>query len=167
MDQNSCALNLQLESVVPPPPIPDIDLSNDFLEVPSDVQTRPQSLSVLVLDDDVLICRALSRLLKRSFDRVYTACTGSEARRILRSHTVHFLLCDFDLGPNECDGTVLTAQLRAQFPTIRHAAIFSGETPGHVPSCEAADAIWQKGSAVMHLSDLIAAAASTLRNSAH
>ena len=155
MTQNSCALHLPREPVSQPPSIVADDVSIDLLEIAADASVRREALSILVVDDDEMICRAVSRLLKRTCDRVYTACSAAEARSILRAHRVDFLLCDFDLDSNECDGATLTTQLRMQFPKIRHAVIFSGELPGQIPPCSAADAIWSKKSAISNLSERI------------
>ena len=81
---------------------------------------------VLLIDDEPDITTLFRRVLKRSFDEVHVALSGKEAAEILQRNTVTHVVTDFFLGADEPQGTVLVAQWRALYPSIRFAAVFTG-----------------------------------------
>ena len=101
--------------------------------------------SVLVVDDDEVVCRTLKRILRRCADVVYTASNKAEALSILDEHLVSILVCDFNLGENEPKGTTLTEQLRHLYPSIYHAVIFTGEGLQCIPRSTSVDTVMRKG----------------------
>jgi CheY-like chemotaxis protein len=73
---------------------------------------------ILLVDDDALLLRSLSRLLGARFE-VTTAQTGAAAIRALQEHEHDLLLCDLDLGAETSHGVLATAkQLRPELPRV-------------------------------------------------
>lgn len=69
---------------------------------------------VLVVDDELNICKALERLLRRNHYRVETANSVAEAREHLASHPVHLVLTDLRM-PGE-DGIDLLKHVVEHYP---------------------------------------------------
>ena len=67
---------------------------------------------LLVVDDDPLICRMLSRRLSSSFEALRTACTKKEAEAWLGKEEISHLICDYNLGDGIPRGTELVASWR-------------------------------------------------------
>ena len=61
-----------------------------------DGTTRPLA-SILVVDDEIELCHALSKLLTRNGYRVVTAQNGEEGLRILRTQEIHLVLSDLQM----------------------------------------------------------------------
>ncbi len=80
----------------------------------------------LVVDDQVLITKAVARVLGRRFETVLTANTPQEAELHLSTHHVTHLLCDFFLGEGVPTGTELIPRWRAAHPGIVRAILFTG-----------------------------------------
>jgi DNA-binding NarL/FixJ family response regulator len=82
--------------------------------------------TLLIVDDEELICRGLLRQFRGRFDRVYFATHPGDAERILADIEVTDLICDYNLGENVPPGTELLHEWRRAYPNIRRAVIFSG-----------------------------------------
>ena len=81
--------------------------------------------TLLIVDDEELICRGVLRQLQGRFDRVYFATHPEDAERILAESEVTNLICDYNLGETMPRGTELLAKWRQAYPHIRRAVIYS------------------------------------------
>lgn len=73
------------------------------------------SKSILLVDDEPAILRALQRLLQRYGYRVFCAATGAEALQVLVGHQIALVISDFRM-PN-MNGAELLKTVRTQYPT--------------------------------------------------
>ncbi len=121
------------------------------------------SFNILIIDDEVLVARMLSRVLKKYATRVYMAATPAEARSILRNHSVNFVVCDFNLGEAAPSGVELIENLRGEFSGIERAVIFSGEDSGSIPPSPATDQVLHKTRDLEQLCALIRRSANAHR----
>ena len=71
--------------------------------------------TVMVVDDDQSICKALYLLLKPDFN-VLTAETGSKARKLLDDHEPDLIL--LDIGLPDVDGVELLQEIRSGHPNV-------------------------------------------------
>lgn len=62
-----------------------------------DPQKEMPCATILVVDDEIELCRALSKLLTRNQFKVITAANGEEGLRILRSEEIHLVLSDLQM----------------------------------------------------------------------
>ncbi|HEY3452535.1 MAG TPA: response regulator [Myxococcales bacterium] len=81
---------------------------------------------LLLVDDEPDITKVLRRMLKRSFDAVFTATSGEAAAEILSQNSVTHVVADHDLGDEGPKGATLVSRWRQAHPSIRFAAIFTG-----------------------------------------
>jgi two-component system probable response regulator PhcQ len=73
---------------------------------------------VLIVDDDVLFLRGLTRLLRNQPFRIITARSGEEAQEVLKRWPVHVIVCDEHMPG--MSGTDLLAWIARHFPsTVR------------------------------------------------
>ncbi|MGR9115183.1 MAG: response regulator [Gammaproteobacteria bacterium] len=72
--------------------------------------------TLLLVDDEPNILRALNRLLRREGYRILMAQSGSDALRILQEHAVDVLMTDQRMPV--MSGTELLAQVKQQYPQI-------------------------------------------------
>lgn len=79
---------------------------------------------LLIVDDEVLVCRSLARALRRTVD-VSTAENASQARELLAAHTFDVILSDLNM-PGE-NGLQLLASVAAQYPLVRRVLMTGGE----------------------------------------
>jgi len=85
------------------------------------------SLSILVIDDEASIGRALSRLLHQDGYRVDTADNGRQALALLSLHLYDLILCDLRMP--ELDGPTFYGILLRQYPSLAQRIIFlTGDT---------------------------------------
>ena len=94
------------------------------------IMGRKQKTTLLVVDPETQVCRALVRVLRRHFDAVVAAADLEEARAALAAHPVTHLLCDEDLVSSLPDGLALIANWRAVRPSIQRAVVLSGSDSG-------------------------------------
>ena len=80
---------------------------------------------LLVVDDDPLICRMLSRRLSSSFEALRTACTKKEAETWLGKEEISHLIYDYNLGDGVPRGAELVATWRGKYPSIERAVLFT------------------------------------------
>ena len=85
-----------------------------------------QKTTLLIVDDEELVCRGISRSFKRCFDQVYFATHPDEAERILQQGEVTSLVCDYHLGDSLPRGTELMERWRRAYPHIKNAVLYSG-----------------------------------------
>ena len=100
--------------------------------------------TLLIVDDDRSVCRALTRLLGRSFDEVLSAGSSGDAASILQKSRVTHLICDYCLGRDEPLGVELVPGWRADHPSIQCAVIFTGNDIGSIRIPIGVDAVLPK-----------------------
>jgi CheY-like chemotaxis protein len=86
---------------------------------------EPQRLA-LIVDDEPLFCRAMSRLLGPAFDEVHTATNPDEAEQLLEEHPITHLVCDYRLGQGFPPGTVFVTRWRKLYTSIQRAVLVTG-----------------------------------------
>jgi ActR/RegA family two-component response regulator len=82
--------------------------------------------TLLIVDDDLAVCRALKRALGRHFDEVLLAHDPEMAERVLEACRITHLVCDFNLGPGIPLGIDLLPGWRRANPFIKRAVVFTG-----------------------------------------
>jgi len=82
--------------------------------------------SLLVVDDEVSVTRALRRVLAPYFAALRLANTPYDARVILASEKITHVLCDHWLGVGEPLGLDLLPRWKSSFPSIERAVLFTG-----------------------------------------
>jgi two-component system response regulator YesN len=75
-----------------------------------------ESFSVLVVDDNPSMAKALADVLDVKGFEVYAACSGAEALQILRDHPVDILLTDVIMP--EMNGVALYREARKTHPRL-------------------------------------------------
>ncbi len=76
----------------------------------------PQTASVLVVDDEVVVCRILGDALAQAGYRVHRACNGRDALAILEHPGVDLMLLDLQLGDE--DGVDVMRHARTKWPQL-------------------------------------------------
>ena len=82
----------------------------------------PTPATILVIDDEPSIVRALVRLLHRDGAVVATAGNGREALAQLRTHPYDLILCDLRMP--ELDGRAFYTRLQQHAPALCQRVIF-------------------------------------------
>jgi CheY-like chemotaxis protein len=104
----------------------------------------PEKTTLLVVDDEELICRVLLRDFKNRFDKVLFATRLEEAERILESGEVTDLVCDYNLGEAVPRGTELLEKWRKAYPQIERAVIYTGTDTSKITPAEWIDSTVSK-----------------------
>src|SRR5476649_2371512 len=90
-------------------------------EVPLQMDMQTNDRTVLIVDDEPVICELLSSLfLEQGYD-VFTAPEGKTALHSCRTHPVDLVITDLSMP--DADGFELVRQLRSEFPAIKIIAI--------------------------------------------
>ena len=85
--------------------------------------------TILVIDDEPSVIRALAGLLRRDGYRVGTASNGRYALAQLQEQPYDVIVCDLRMP--ELDGPAFYAILTRQYPALRQRVIFlTGDTRG-------------------------------------
>ena len=85
--------------------------------------------TILVIDDEPSMVRALTGLLRRDGYRVDTASNGRSALVQLQERLYDVILCDLHMP--DLDGPAFYAILARQYPALRQRVIFlTGDTGG-------------------------------------
>ena len=85
--------------------------------------------TILVIDDEPSVVRALTDLLRRDGYRVATASNGRHALAQLQEQHYDVILCDLRMP--ELDGPAFYAILAREYPALRQRVIFlTGDTGG-------------------------------------
>jgi CheY-like chemotaxis protein len=85
--------------------------------------------TILVIDDEPSVVRALAGLLRRDGYRVGTASNGRHALARLQEQPYDVIVCDLRMP--ELDGPAFYATLTQQYPALRQRVIFlTGDTGG-------------------------------------
>jgi len=82
--------------------------------------------TLLVVDDESAVCRAVRRLLRDKFDEIVTVETPADADAVLASRPVTHVVCDQCLGPGQPEGLAIASAWRAAYPSIRRLIILTG-----------------------------------------
>ncbi|MDY6880565.1 MAG: response regulator [Desulfatiglans sp.] len=72
--------------------------------------------TILFVDDEENVSRALKRLLRKERYRLLSATGGKAGLEILRNNDVHLVICDQRMP--EMSGTEFLAQVREEFPDV-------------------------------------------------
>ena len=83
-------------------------------------------VSVLVIDDDALICQLLRDTLEKAGYRVYVALTGIEGVRQVCAQSIDLVITDILMA--DMDGLEVVQVLHRDFPYLRIIAISGGST---------------------------------------
>jgi CheY-like chemotaxis protein len=85
--------------------------------------------TILVIDDEPSVIRALTGLLRRDGYRVGTASNGRHAMVQLQEQPYDVIVCDLHMP--DLDGPAFYAILARQYPALRQRVIFlTGDTGG-------------------------------------
>jgi len=85
--------------------------------------------TILVIDDEPSVVRALTSLLRRDGYRVDTAGNGRHALTQLQERPYDVIVCDLHMP--DLDGPAFYAILARQYPALRQRVIFlTGDTGG-------------------------------------
>jgi CheY-like chemotaxis protein len=79
---------------------------------PFAVRAALMSMKLLLVDDDVLVCSAISRSLIRLGHSSRTVTSAADALTLLEAEAPNAVLTDLDLGPGSKDGIELIGELR-------------------------------------------------------
>ena len=82
--------------------------------------------TLLIVDDEELVCRGVARGFRHAFEHICFATHPDEAERILADEEVTDLICDYNLGESLPAGTDLMERWRRAFPQIQRAVLYSG-----------------------------------------
>jgi CheY-like chemotaxis protein len=89
--------------------------------------------TILVIDDEPSVVRALAGLLRRDGYLVGTASNGRHALARLQEQPYDVIVCDLRMP--ELDGPAFYALLTRQYPALRHRVIFlTGDSEGEATS---------------------------------
>lgn len=69
---------------------------------------------ILIIDDDISICKILSKFLQSSGYEVATALSGKQAFQLLKKQPFDLILCDYNLG--DIKGLEILSKINAQYP---------------------------------------------------
>lgn len=107
--------------------------------------------TLLIVDDEELVCRGILRSFKHSFDCVYFATHPDEAERILKQDEVTSLVCDYHLGESLPTGTELMERWRRAYPKIQKAVLYSGADLSKISSSRWVDSKISKSLPISNL----------------
>jgi CheY-like chemotaxis protein len=85
-----------------------------------------QKTTLLIVDDEELVCRGILRNFRHCFDQIFFATHPDDAERILQQAEVTNLVCDYYLGDSVPRGTELMIKWRKSYPRIKKAVLYTG-----------------------------------------
>ncbi|MBW1681689.1 MAG: response regulator [Deltaproteobacteria bacterium] len=77
---------------------------------------REYTHTILCVDDEENVLRALKRLLRKERYRILSASTGREGLRVLEEEDVHLVICDQRMP--EMSGTEFLARVKEDYPDV-------------------------------------------------
>ena len=89
---------------------------------------------LLILDDEPMIVRLITRWFKKDFSEILYATTPVEAERLLASKRITHFVCDANLGPDQPQGIELINRWFPMYPDIEKAVLFTGMALESVPT---------------------------------
>ncbi|MBN2718339.1 MAG: hypothetical protein JXX14_21020 [Deltaproteobacteria bacterium] len=96
---------------------------------------------LLILDDEPMIVRLITRWFKKDFSEILYATTPHEAEELLDNRRVTHFVCDANLGPDQPQGIELINRWFPKYPNIEKAVLFTGMAIESVPTEEGIDII--------------------------
>lgn len=100
---------------------------------------------VLVIDDDIMICRMLNRELNKYFDKVITARSPNEAEHLLLEYEVTHMVCDYHFGDGVPSGVDFIPAWRNLYTGLEKVVLFTGSDRARVKIPPEVDAVVNKG----------------------
>jgi CheY-like chemotaxis protein len=94
-----------------------------------EILDSPPSFTVLVVDDEAEVKRAVREILEKGGYRVYDASDGKQARALFEEKPIHVMLTD--LAVSDKEGIEPTQNLRERFPNVK-IVIMSGASQGKI-----------------------------------
>ncbi|MBN2341250.1 MAG: hypothetical protein JXX29_09975 [Deltaproteobacteria bacterium] len=82
--------------------------------------------TLLIIDDESSVCRALSRILRKRAGEIVTAQTIVDAELVLDTKEVTHVLCDHLLGPGQPKGLETAIHWKQEYPSIQKLIILTG-----------------------------------------
>lgn len=70
--------------------------------------------SILIIDDEQIVCNSLTRLLRRKDWRIFSAQSGDEAKRFMHQMSFDVVIVDYKLG--DTNGMEITEFIKHHFP---------------------------------------------------
>jgi CheY-like chemotaxis protein len=111
--------------------------------------------TLLVVDDESAVCRALRRLLKGRFDAIIAVETPADAEAVLAAQRVTHVLCDQCLGPGQPEGLAIASGWRATYPSIRKMIILTGANVKNLAALPGVDLVLPKTTDPVDLAALL------------
>tara|TARA_B100000315_G_C14153910_1_gene396956 strand:+ start:183 stop:554 length:372 start_codon:yes stop_codon:yes gene_type:complete len=74
-------------------------------------------MTILLVDDDELICQSIGDFLSQRQHTVFTCTNGQDALDYLDQHTIDLIISDIYMPG--IDGIELLRQIRARYPTLQ------------------------------------------------
>jgi CheY-like chemotaxis protein len=122
--------------------------------MPEDSLAMPgRKANILVVEDDILVCKSLSGILIESGYKVRSAEDGFSALSEIRDWLPDILLSDLNMPG--MSGFELLSVIRRRFPAIQVIAMSGMYSGDGVPPGVAADAFYEKGSNPVFLLQII------------
>jgi DNA-binding NtrC family response regulator len=134
---------------------PDLRKRMDRREENPGPVTSATRATLLVVDDESAVCRALRRMLRGRIGRILTAETPEDAEAALASAEVTHLVCDHYLGPGQTLGADLAAAWRGRHPSLRRVVILTGRDVGDIEPTPGIDCILPKTTDIEQLVALL------------
>ena len=100
--------------------------------------------TLLVVDDESTVCRALSRMLGDQVARVLTASSPAEAETVLESQEVTHLICDHWFGPGEPVGLEVASKWKQQYGSLVKVVVLTGTDVTRLDAAQGVDCIMDK-----------------------
>ena len=82
--------------------------------------------SLMIVDDESSVCRALSRILGKRVDEISVAFNPREAATVLASKNVTHVVCDHWFGTGQPLGIDLVTEWKEQYPSIHKVVVLTG-----------------------------------------
>ncbi|MBN2802531.1 MAG: hypothetical protein JXR91_05520 [Deltaproteobacteria bacterium] len=109
--------------------------------------------TLLIIDDESSVRRALSRVLSTRADTILTAATITDALLIMETNNISHVICDHLLGPGQPTGIEAAVNWKKQFPTIQNLLILTGSRAFLAVPPEGIDAVIPKTTDPMVIAD--------------
>lgn len=100
--------------------------------------------TLLVVDDESAVCRAVRRLLRDKFDEIVTVETPADAETVLATRQVTHVVCDQCLGPGQPEGLAIAGGWRTSYPSIRRLVILTGADVKNLTALPGVDLVLPK-----------------------
>ena len=92
------------------------------MDISDSTENTYKNMRILVIDDELSICRLLTRLLAKEGHEVETFASGQEALDVFKQGKFNTAIVDVNLGKGP-DGIKVSCELKAMDPDLRIALI--------------------------------------------